>query len=316
MKKFLKHIFFFGVMAVCILTSLAIAVDRGLRKTGLDNFPVWAAMEKGSINANLLIAGSSRAWVNVSPLILDTALRLNTYNLGLDGHHFHAQWVRYKFYEKYTGCPDYIIHCLDLRMLTYDRDLYMPEQYAPYLSDSIIYEGMKEYNGYTDLDYVNPFTKYMYKTRYIGVGLMEFFGLRHWESRKDKGYEGQDLTWDNRLERALKLHPRGITLKLHEESIALFEAYISECKQKNIRLILVYPPDYVEGRRLITNRDEIMNAYQVVAEKYHVPFLNYSDHTISGNKDYFYNSEHLNKKGAEFFSGILASDLKNIPIEK
>ena len=112
--------------------------------------------------------------------------------------------MRYKFYEKYNKRPACIIQCVDLRMLTADSGLYMPEQYAPYLNDAIIYNGMKNYGGFSDIDYFNPFTKYQYRTRFIAVGLLEFFNIRHWTSAKHKGYEGKDLPWDNRLEQAKK----------------------------------------------------------------------------------------------------------------
>src|SRR5688572_27701944 len=227
MGKFLKQALIFSVIVFLLFSVLGYMVDEGLKKSGMDNFPEWSAIQSGTLNADLVILGNSRAWINVSPAVLDTALKLNTYNLGLDGHHFPAQYVRYKFYEKHNKQPAYIVQCVDLRMLTVDSGLYMPEQYAPYLSDSIIYYGTKKSRAFSELDYINPFTKYQYRTRFIAVGLFEFFNIRHWQSAKYKGYEGQIRSWDNRLEQARKKYPAGWTLKLNDKSIALFDTYLN-----------------------------------------------------------------------------------------
>src|SRR5688572_31752450 len=111
MSKFLKHIFLISGILFTIFSALGYMIDQGLKKTGLDNFPEWSNIQKGIVDADIIIAGNSRAWVNVSPYILDTALNSNTYNLGLDGHLFHAQYIRFKFYSKFNSKPHFIIHC-------------------------------------------------------------------------------------------------------------------------------------------------------------------------------------------------------------
>jgi hypothetical protein len=258
------------------------------------------------------VAGSSKAWVQVSPFILDTALRLNTYNLGLDGHQFKAQYMRHRFYEQFNRQPTYIIHAVDLFTLTKRKDLYMPEQFAPYLADSIIANGTKDYIGYTSIDYFNPFTKYQYRNRTIGIGLLELFNIKHYASFKYKGYEGHNEKWDLSFDNALRQNRDGWAEILDDSTVKLFDIYLDECKRKGIKMVMFYPPEYIEAQHLITNRKEIISLYQHFSEKYDIPFLDYSNDELSYSTKYFYNSQHLNRTGAELFTAKLAVDLMEI----
>jgi hypothetical protein len=310
MSGFLKQVFLFSLMVTAILSLLAYTVDKGLQKSDFNNFSEWNAIHQGNINADLIIAGSSRAWVHVSPLILDTALHLSSYNLGFDSYNFKGQQMRYKFYEKFNRNPKFILHCLDIDMLTTKKQLYMTEQFAPYLTDSIIHHGTKAYEGYSALDYATPFTKYQYRTQHIAVGLLEYFNLRHFKTGKYKGYEGMNLPWDGRFEQVKKQNPNGLTIELDEEQVTLFDSYLRTCKRKGITVMLLYPPEYIKGQQLVNNRQAIINLYQKLAKKHGIPFLDYSTNELCYQRNYFYNTQHLNRKGAELFSIQLAADLK------
>jgi len=258
------------------------------------------------------VSGSSRAWVHVSPFILDTALHLNSYNLGFDGQHLEIQNLRLKYYEKYNGRPHTIIHCVDIYTLVKQDTLFYKEQFAPYLNDPVIWEGTDHFYGFSWLDYLNPFTKYQYETLYITMGLLEYFDLRHWKSTRYKGYEGQDQPWDGWLEQTKIKYPMGWTLKPEPRNIAMFSVYLQNCQENDVQVVLVYPPEYIGGQSMTRNRDEIISLFEQLAKKYNIPFLDYSTHEISSVKSNFYNTEHLNKKGSELFTTILVSDLKKV----
>ena len=57
---------------------------------------------------------------------------------------------------------------------------------------------------------------------------------------------------------------------------------------------------------------EIISLYQHFSEKYDIPFLDYSNDELSYSTKYFYNSQHLNRTGAELFTAKLADDLMEI----
>ena len=52
--------------------------------------------------------------------------------------------------------------------------------------------------------------------------------------------------------------------------------------------------------------------FQKYANKYNIPILDYTDMDICYDTAFFYNSMHLNKKGANIFTDSLANDIKRL----
>jgi hypothetical protein len=98
--------------------------------------------------------------------------------------------------------------------------------------------------------------------------------------------------------------------KLGPETLFLFEKFIAECKKQNTKLIFVYAPEYIEGQIFTKNKDQVLSLYSNYSHKYNIPFYDYSNDAISYQKKYFYNTNHLNKTGAELFTTKLIDTLK------
>jgi hypothetical protein len=92
--------------------------------------------------------------------------------------------------------------------------------------------------------------------------------------------------------------------------IELVADLIRHCKDTGIRLILVYSPVYHEMQALEKNRTAIFAEFERLAREGKVEFWDYSQHPLSREKEYFYNSQHLNANGAHLFSQALALRLK------
>ena len=58
------------------------------------------------------------------------------------------------------------------------------------------------------------------------------------------------------------------------------------------------------------NRDEVINRYKTTLQKYNLSLLDYSEDTISYQQKYFYNTTHMNNKGADVFTKELSQDLQ------
>jgi len=104
-------------------------------------------------------------------------------------------------------------------------------------------------------------------------------------------------------------------IKFDAATIQLFDEYLHECRNKGIKVILVYTPEYIEGQKFVKNREEMFKLFINLSLKYNIPFWDYSNDAISFQKKYFYNSSHMNKKGAELFTNKLTNALKEY-IEK
>lgn len=310
MKAFLTKLVLLIFITSILLSAIAIVSDNGLRETKHDNYVVWNELYAGNINADIIILGSSRAWVHVSPSILDSILNVNSYNLGLDGQNFIMQSCIYEAYLQHNINPKIIIHCLDVTSLTDQSELFNLEQTLPYLNDSIVSKKTKQHEGYAWVDYYNPFSKYLFRREALWLGISESLGLIEHNSAKYKGYQGKDDVWDGKFELFIESNPEGLHLKLDSNVRNLFEEYLVRNIKQRIQPVLVFPPELKENQVFIENRDSILNVYTMLAKKHSLSFLDYSDDAICYNRKYFYNSSHLNRSGAEIFTTKLSRDLQ------
>lgn len=82
MKKFLYSIISFVLPVWVILTIADYYYSQAATKSNYFHIEAWYDLMHGKIDADVVVMGSSRAWVHINPIILDSILGVNTYNLG------------------------------------------------------------------------------------------------------------------------------------------------------------------------------------------------------------------------------------------
>lgn len=267
----------------------------------------------GSINADLVINGNSKSYLQLSPTIIDSVLNLNSYNLGIDGNDFVIQKLQYDLYEEKNTVPKIIIQTMDFASLRKaEGELYNYIRFAPYLDINAVKETTKQYEGFSTLDYYVPLLKYTGKPLEVVDGLFSSVNVHIAKSNLDKGYIQKDLSWDGSFDKFKEEFKDGIHSSIDKSTCDLFEEYIIECKEKNIALVLVYTPVYHEFIPYDLDRQLLFNYLNNVSKRYDVPFLNYSEDELTFEKKYFFNSQHLNKEGSELFSIKLSNDIKQL----
>ncbi|PWA04017.1 hypothetical protein [Flavobacterium psychrotolerans] len=314
MKKFLKYFLFFLSPIILLSYFMDVFISTNLKKSNKDAFgeySTWNDLLEGKVNSDVVIYGSSRAWRHINPSMISDSLHVSAYNLGIDGHNFWLQYLRHTILLEKNKKPKLIIYSVDMFTLKKNKDLYNSEQFLPYmLWDKKIRDATISYNGFKSMDYEIPLVRYYGRYFEIMKAGFMFFKPQNNAVKRIKGYQGQEESWNADFER-VKSKMKNLEIELDPASIVLFEQFLKECKAKNIKIIFVYTPEYVEGQKFVKNRDQIISIYKKYSEKYHIPFYDYSNDSISFQKKYFYNANHLNKTGAELFTGKLISKLKS-----
>lgn len=315
-SEVMKGLFVKTVRFLLPLFILAYPLDLLLSKylSRSSKFPaeqeVMNAIYEGRTANAMAIYGSSRAWVQVDPRVLQDSLGMTAYNFGIDGHHFWLQYLRHLEYLKHNSKPAYIVLSLDVFSLEIRKDLFNLTQFLPYmLWNKNIRTYTTRYNGFSWIDYWVPLVRYIGKREAI-TEAWDVFWKGPTPTFRDRGFRGMDKEWTDDLERA-KYERREYRIKLHDESIRLFERFINECDALGIELILVCAPEYIEGQQFMINRHEVIGMYGDYAKMHGLQFLDFSDDDICMDRSLFYNSLHLNKLGAERFSRKLASVIGN-----
>jgi len=308
MKKFIKQISLFLLPIILISFYADNYISTNLKKSNSfaeKEYSTWNAIIDGKINSDIVIYGSSRAWKHINPTMISNSLNASTYNLGIDGHNFWLQYLRHSMLLENNTKPKIIILSLDVFTLQKVDDLYNSDQFLPYmLWNNKIKDATISYNGFNLIDYEIPLIRYFGKGNAVQTAMKTKNKVE-----RIKGYQGRKEQWNddfNKAKKAMKNYQK----QLDPATIVLFERFLNECKSKNIKILFVYSPEYIEGQKFVKNRDEIISLYEKYSKKYNIPFYNYSNDSLSYDKKYFYNASHLNKTGAELFTKKLIDSLK------
>ncbi len=312
LRKFVQRLFSFLVLISLVGISLSYLIDSGLRKSNLIPYKAWNDVLGSKINADILIQGSSRAAVHYSPALIDSTFNLGSYNIGLDGKTFRIQYFRFLLYLKHNKQPKYIIQNVDNRTLGIDSGGFDP-QFLPYLNINEIETAVERYNTITWPDKHIPLYKYHGNYELVIKGLMSYFNFSYTQHKIDyKGFMTHDKKWDSSFREYVKSRPNGWYDQVDSDTKGLFEEFLNVCRDRGIKVIFIYAPEFHESQKLSLSRDSITNIFTSFSKVYSIPFLDYSDNDICLDSSFFYNSHHLNSYGLKKYERIYLNDLKLI----
>lgn len=314
MHPFVKKILLFGLPILLLGYPLDKFISSQLKQFHkyYGEPEVWNDIYNSNIDTDIAIYGSSRAWVDISPQILNDSLNLRVYNFGLDGHNFWLQYLRHLEYIKYNPRPKHIILAVDFSSIQKRKNLYLHNQFLPYMlwNENIEFY-TSSYEGFSIYDYYIPLLRYAGKSTELKEAFKLSLSKNKAKLYRNRGYKGIEKQWSTDFDKAKsKLEKYYITID--QASLDLLDKFLLDCAKNQTTVTLVYTPEYIEGQNFIKNRDSILKMYQSIAKVHDIPFLDYSKDTICFNKDYFYNAMHLNKKGSELFTKTLSKDLKEL----
>ena len=303
MKKFLYSVLMFVVPAYILLAICDYFYSQKAQKSNLYHIENWYDLMHGNIDADIIVMGNSRAFVQVSPLILDSVLGKSSYNIAIDGSSINRQIRKYNIFRKYNRKPKLIIQNIDHITLIYFTG-YEKEQFFPYFWDKNI---QKEFVA------TEPFSaweKRMPMYRYLrNLDRYELWWLMTKTAHQlTKGYQGKDKQWDGSEFHKIDT----VNYAANDESLKMFDNYLAQAKAEGIQVLFVHTPIYIGLTRKLDHPKEMFEQYQYFADKYDIPILDYRFMDICYDTTYFYNAMHVNRIGAEIFSDSLANDIKRM----
>ena len=305
MKSFLYKILLFLLPAWCVLTICDYFFSEMVKKSSYFHILNWYDLMHGKIDANAVIMGNSRAWVQIDPVILDSILGWNTYNLGLDASPINRQVKKYNLFSVYNKRPQLIIQNIDFSSLGYSVG-YEREQFFPYFWEKPMRDELFPSEPFSIWEEYVPMYRYYHN---FTLGIL-YCVLTNTSNSLSKGYQGQEKQWDGTGYKNVKT----IKFASNDTTLMIFDKYLAARKAEGVKVIFVYSPLYIGATKKIENLQEMRNTYQQYADKYEIPVLDYTYMNICYDTAYFFNAMHLNKTGAEIFSDTLANDIKRLGI--
>jgi hypothetical protein len=169
--------------------------------------------------------------------------------------------------------PKLIIFSLDIYTVQKREDLYNSDQFLPFmLFNKEIENATISYKGFSVSDYYIPFIRYYGNRTAMLYGLKSFILPPRPSTLRVRGYLGQEKTWNSDFE-AVEKKIKYYEVKLDTPTIKLFQRFLTECKNNNIKIIFVYSPEYIKGQKFIKYRNDILNLFTSFSEKFGIPFI-------------------------------------------
>lgn len=306
MKRFLLTISCAFLTLYVINLGIDIYVSHQLQKSRDRRYVGWNDIIHRQLNADIVIMGSSRAFVQYDPSILDSILQIKVYNLGIDGSQLNRQIIKYNVYSHYQRKrPRYIIvnidYCSTLGWSSgYEREQFFPHMLTPYTRNQI-----KSVEPFCGAELYVPLYRY---STYKGL-----FAVLMEQSNDDgltNGFQGQIREWDGIAYNDMKTFHFG----KNDSTMKMFNEFLAKRQAEDIQVIFCYAPIYIGLTNKVENMQEVYETYESLAQKYDIPILDYTYSDLSQDTTYFYNATHLNKQGAELFSTKLAHDIDSLGI--
>ena len=293
MKRFIYKVIVFvvGLVALDYMIGLGgrYLVDHAKGgDTGLNTYICRKMTEE------CLIFGSSRGMHHYDPNIITDSLGLSCWNCSLDGNGIILMYGRYRLLStRYT--PKMIIYDVSsFDLVEDDKHKYLGSLrcfYGEPAVDSIFW----------DVDAKERLKMLSSCYRYNSTWIQLFSDNIHPLRSDDKGYRPMDkeMLYEPQISKSAPKDILYDSLKL-----VYLEKLVIACQEKDTKLIFAVSPCYGQ------TDDIIYRPLKDLCARYNVPLLShYCDPEFVHDKSLFYDSSHMNRKGATRYTQMLVSEI-------
>ncbi|QDS88889.1 hypothetical protein EC9_30840 [Rosistilla ulvae] len=309
MTKYIGRLALFLIISVCVAYSLDQIVSAGLRDCRHAEFGSWHDIYNSRVDSDLIILGSSRAMAHISPQILSGRLDISAFNLGFNGYHFPMQRVRYEEFLAFNRQPSVMVLAVGVTSLHDRVTVFQYEQFLPYFHREKLIDAIAHYDGFDPFDRWLSMYRYRGRSDLLTLGVRVALGGTAIESERQRGYLGRDTRWDGTFDVFAHENAIGYQSEIDPAVRESLDEFVGQQSMNGTQVIMVFTPEYQPGQKLCRNRKEVVRILNTIANSHGAAFLDYSSSPVCGDRELFYNSQHLNRVGAEWFSKMLADDI-------
>jgi|GEM_PF-2553039 len=304
MKNRLLHILLFLIILIITDQLIGTAISFFSQKQIRDNR--IGLLLDGQINSDIIIVGSSRALNNYNPEIISDATGRSCYNFGLSGSNilYHEAIINLMIHQNKK--PSLIIYSVDDHATFYEipNIIFRKDVLYPFVYDD-------EVNKFVSLQLkkntlATKFSKtYRENMNFVNALKFPIYGQEIVDYKTNHlDRNGANLLIMRKEDppatfRNLKINVDNLHISL--KYWASFRRIQENCQKTDIKIIFVLPPVYINGypgfKKILD--EAVLNDSPVY------------DYTNSiSDSTLFFNGDHLNNKGADWFTQNLTQHLK------
>jgi hypothetical protein len=288
------------------------AIEKGRTHYFYDKIPKYDKLLRSGPDYDLLMLGSSRTHYHNDPKIIDSLTNLVSFNAGINGANMASLYVMLSGYLEAHKPPKLLL--LEVSMLSFKVDKSNPMDatlYFRYLDNKGVYRSLNESWKYPGLLKALPFLRLSqlddvnksYGFKGLGGSREQTTGLSY------KGYTENITT----VVADSVSHPElnCFWVSYTERGRFYTDKILELCRQKNIRAVVVYAPEYKRLNFVCPDGNRIIDTISAICGRYRYPFWNYLNNPICQQQQLFANIGHLNLRGARVYSEMLGQDIHN-----
>ena len=303
--KYIKYVIILLVSGIVVLSLLYGLYQEGYKKFYAFENSRLKEMIKGSTNYDIIFIGASRTYYHVNPAVIDSITHKCSFNLGFEGCNLLEMNLALQTYVKAHKAPEMVV--VDVPMLGFAvnrQPFFNPNIYYPYLDQPIIYNALKPYKRVFMLKHF-PFLRFMETDDMLRQNaVLGFLGKKNTDNRTHyKGF----ITFGTDTVSLPLIRRYTFVYEIDQIGINLLNKIITTCKTNNIKIVLTYAPEYHYWDESI-NKNFFPTLQKIAAEQ-NIPFWDYRKEQLCHDHTLFIDEHHLNEKGANLYSRILANDL-------
>lgn len=308
MRLFLKYLATVCAIAVVTSVSMGKLVDHGLILLENSRYQEWDNIARGSINAEVVILGSSRGVSGYNPQILSSRLGKKAYNLSYDAGTFELQASKYALYATNNKTPDVIIQNIDLTHFNPGDSLIGENNMLPFREEALFKNHFSGYENHIFEPWNIYSIKYTKNFRFIRKGVFGYFDYQNEHEVNYDGFvpENKAFKEDTRNLQALE---RTVQVKRYKYLFRNVETVKQTMIQysKKSKVAIVWAPEYSVRYNMAPELHALVSAEfkKLAGEHPNILFVDLANHPMGKDQSNFYDTFHLNGKGATTFSELL-----------
>jgi len=252
---------------------------------------------------DIIILGSSRGEMNYNPFIIEDSLKMSCWDASSSGQTLpYFRCIQEGILARYA--PRVVILNVEADMLEYPLSYEHVGLLRPFYND---HEEIQPI-----MNRISVSEKYQMMSRFYAYNSSFYHLIRPYlievadDYKETKGWEPGEEKMDMAY-RIKKLEVIIDNNKLNEEAAAEFETLIKKFEEQGTQVVMVISPNYGKFQ----SDTPTITYLRHFTKDYNIPLFIYSDDTsIVSNFDYFFNSDHLNRTGSEFFTNKLVASIK------
>jgi hypothetical protein len=309
-----KCLFFICLLGI-VLSIASGVIDFGVRNSNDAQVGKVNLILDKVVDPEIAIFGSSVGEVGVSSRVLSSRTGKSVYNFSIDG----TPYIQYRglvdYYNDYSQHTGVVVFMESYFSLQRIPGISGAERYLAHISNPYVYSSLRYIQPDLAWKCRNiPLYKYVAATSVYYKNALR--GYQRIISKKEPldtllGQSAVNRSWETDQDQVLS-HTPPFQIRIDNDVTALYVKTLEHLARKHRKVVIVLAPVYSVMSHKLTDYTALRRTFLSLAHKSNAVFLDFTTDSLCSNKQFFYNTNHLNVDGSKVFSEKLADSLKQI----